>query len=367
MRHSRKESLLEVCVDDGFGDRILSMQRVYTPSCWFRFQKLCRNPRTNCNWTRHASSCYSIFWALVEWKLRSIHDNAKSKLVGSDILKEESLRGWVTSQRSRTQPHEFWITFGKIYCKRKWTFLYRDLVIPYPGNPSDAVRNSNESSAQFKRFYSLDKGKWHSCLWIFRRLSFCRNLKLGFRRQEDRNSRTRIVFNAILKEARRWSSSIASILKFSYWKICAIQGHTGGNLMTLSMLKNVLSDTVNWQTRQWSNSTKYLLPCLDDHHFKEEELNFVGELSKYAHKLFRSACTWLVLVDLIFLWSVNKFVRAIKKWTRAWPRGWGPQGMGSTGGGGPARVPNLRVCKHFGPEWHTQGRKGEVTSCRGTV
>ena len=135
----------------------------------------------------------------------------------------------------------------------------------------------------------------------------------------------------------------------------------------LSMLKNALSDTVNWQTRQWSNSTKYLLPCLDDHHLKEEELKFVGELSKYAHKLIRSACTWLVLVDLIFLWSVNKFVRAIKKWTRAWPRGWGHQGMGSTGGGGPARVPNLRVCKHFGPEWHTQGRKGEVTSCRGTV
>ena len=86
------------------------------------------------------------------------------------------------------------------------------------------------------------------------------------------------------------------------------------------MLKNALSDTVNWQTRQWSNSTKYLLPCLDDHHFKEEELKSVGELSKYAHKLFRSACTWLVLVDLIFLWSVNKFVRAVKKWTRAWPR-----------------------------------------------
>ena len=29
-----------------------------------------------------------------------------------------------------------------------------------------------------------------------------------------------------------------------------------------------------------------------------------------------------------------------------WPRGWGPQGRRSTGGGGLARVPNLRVCKH---------------------
>ena len=39
-----------------------------------------------------------------------------------------------------------------------------------------------------------------------------------------------------------------------------------------------------------------------------------------------------------------------------WPRRWGPQGMSITGGGGLARVPNLRVCEPldtFG--WHTQG------------
>ena len=40
----------------------------------------------------------------------------------------------------------------------------------------------------------------------------------------------------------------------------------------------------------------------------------------------------------------------------------GSQGMLVTGGGGPAaRVPNLRV------GWQTQGRKGELTSRRGTV
>ena len=51
-----------------------------------------------------------------------------------------------------------------------------------------------------------------------------------------------------------------------------------------------------------------------------------------------------------------------------WPRGWGPQGRPKTGGG-LARVPNLRVCDHpFNHwEWHTQGGKDELTSCRGTV
>ena len=29
-----------------------------------------------------------------------------------------------------------------------------------------------------------------------------------------------------------------------------------------------------------------------------------------------------------------------------WPGRWGPQGMSTTGGGGLARVPNLRVCEH---------------------
>ena len=28
-----------------------SMQSLYAPSCWVRFQNLCRNPRTNNNWT----------------------------------------------------------------------------------------------------------------------------------------------------------------------------------------------------------------------------------------------------------------------------------------------------------------------------
>ena len=51
-----------------------------------------------------------------------------------------------------------------------------------------------------------------------------------------------------------------------------------------------------------------------------------------------------------------------------WPGGWGPQGRSPTGGGGLARVPNLRVCKHpTRTGWHTQGGKDELTSCRGTV
>ena len=45
---------------------------------------------------------------------------------------------------------------------------------------------------------------------------------------------------------------------------------------------------------------KVSTPCIDDHHFKEEEMTPVGECQNYAPKLFWNACTWHVLEDLIF-------------------------------------------------------------------
>ena len=50
---------------------------------------------------------------------------------------------------------------------------------------------------------------------------------------------------------------------------------------------------------------KVSIPCIDDHHFKEEEMNSVGELSE--------VCSQMVPT----LWSVNKLARSIPKWTKA--------------------------------------------------
>ena len=55
---------------------------------------------------------------------------------------------------------------------------------------------------------------------------------------------------------------------------------------------------------------KVSTPCLDDHHFKKEELETVGEMSK--------VCLYLARIgrpDIV--WSVNKFARAVTIWTRA--------------------------------------------------
>ena len=73
-------------------------------------------------------------------------------------------------------------------------------------------------------------------------------------------------------------------------------------------------ELVNKTTQQLYKVTT---PCIDDHQFKEEELGSVGELSNACSQ---TALTCLYLARIgrpNILWSVNKFARAVTKWTRA--------------------------------------------------
>ena len=51
------------------------------------------------------------------------------------------------------------------------------------------------------------------------------------------------------------------------------------------MQRNVWNDIVSWQTRRHNNSTKVSTPCIDDHHFKGEEMKSVGELSHVCFQI----------------------------------------------------------------------------------
>ena len=58
-------------------------------------------------------------------------------------------------------------------------------------------------------------------------------------------------------------------------------------------------------------------PCIDDHHFKEEELKSAGELSKVCSQIVLK-CLFLARIGRPdILWSVNKIARSITKWTKA--------------------------------------------------
>ena len=62
---------------------------------------------------------------------------------------------------------------------------------------------------------------------------------------------------------------------------------------------------------------KVSTPCIDDHHFKEEELKSVGELSQACSQIVLK-CLYLARIGrLDILWSVNQLARSITKWTKA--------------------------------------------------
>ena len=63
---------------------------------------------------------------------------------------------------------------------------------------------------------------------------------------------------------------------------------------------------------------KVSAPCIDDHHFKEEEMKSVGELSKICSQNVLT-CLYLARVGRpdIPSWSVNKLERSITKLTKA--------------------------------------------------
>ena len=70
-----------------------------------------------------------------------------------------------------------------------------------------------------------------------------------------------------------------------------------------------------------NNTTQQLYkvstPCIEDHHFKEEEMKSVGELSHVCSQIVLK-CLYLVRIGRPDIqWSVNKLARSITKWTKA--------------------------------------------------
>ena len=62
---------------------------------------------------------------------------------------------------------------------------------------------------------------------------------------------------------------------------------------------------------------KVSTPCIDDHHFQEEEMKSIGEMSHVCSQIVLK-CLYLACFGRPdILWSVNKLARSITKWTKA--------------------------------------------------
>ena len=75
-----------------------------------------------------------------------------------------------------------------------------------------------------------------------------------------------------------------------------------GHMIWEDMRKSALKRIVNWQTKNIAViQSLNLTPCLDDHHFKEEELESFGERSKvFSQIVLKGIVNWHELVDLTF-------------------------------------------------------------------
>ena len=62
---------------------------------------------------------------------------------------------------------------------------------------------------------------------------------------------------------------------------------------------------------------KVATPCMDDHQFKEEENETVGDLSTVCSQIVLNCLCLARIWRPEILWSVNKLARAVTKRTRA--------------------------------------------------
>ena len=86
-----------------------------------------------------------------------------------------------------------------------------------------------------------------------------------------------------------------------------------GRMTWWVMQRSVWSDIVSWQTRRLYKVTT---PCIDGHHFKEQETKSVGELSNTCSQIVLK-CLYLERIGRPDIpWSVNRLARSITNGTR---------------------------------------------------
>ena len=105
---------------------------------------------------------------------------------------------------------------------------------------------------------------------------------------------------------RNWKTSI--LREFSYFFVVLWnEGHA----------KKCVERSCELANKTTQQLYKMSTPCIDDHHFKEEELKSVGELPKVWSQIVLK-CLYLARIGRPdILWSLNKLARSITKWTRA--------------------------------------------------
>ena len=114
------------------------------------------------------------------------------------------------------------------------------------------------------------------------------------------------MFNSRISAGATEKSSCSENLRISSWS-CDMEGHAKKCVERYCELANKTTQQL----------CKVCTPCIDDHHFKEEEMKSVGELSHVCSQIVLKCLHVARIGRLDTLWSVNKLARSITKWTEA--------------------------------------------------
>ena len=142
--------------------------------------------------------------------------------------------------------------------------------------------------------------------------SFLDHVYLGCTQRESKPNVITVEENAKMFESRISAGATEKLLG---WK--NLTQRTLGGLMDMERHAQFVERYCELASKMTEQLYKVSSPCLDDHQFKQEELESVGELSEICSQI---VLTWLYLARigrLDILWSVNKLARAVTKWTKA--------------------------------------------------
>ena len=114
------------------------------------------------------------------------------------------------------------------------------------------------------------------------------------------------MFESRISAGRSEKLPFLQNLRISSWS-CDMVGHAKKCVERYCELANKTTQQVY----------KVSTPCIDDHHFKEEEMKSVGELSNTCSQIVLKCWHLARIGRLDILWSANKFTRSITKWTKA--------------------------------------------------
>ena len=262
MRHSGKESLLG-CADHSrrrwwFWRSKSSLQRVYTPpSCWSRFQSLCRNSRTI---YKTSSSKFILYnpdrksWVVTcrrknrvveELHLRDPgHNPTCSELLFERSIAKQSEPGWTEMEQSRieeTHATQSKLPTNPVYQWKKRCYLFekRSGTIFLPVNLSKETLFKSKSQNWSWDWYDIITKMKEKLTTLLIGTRWAQNCGKHCTSQEDENYRIRIGSNTSMKDVTKWGSSVAWNSSISYCIFRVIQGHNGWNMKAPELMGHV--------------------------------------------------------------------------------------------------------------------------------